>query len=103
MSRTPPLVVPPQSEREITLDYGPKLFLRWTEGNLRKEWFERYKDDLFCERDLSNAMDQPHGHFGEWYTAIYYRERGWKVLLESHHNSQFCVSTPPLTHPLHGG
>ncbi len=77
---------------EITLWYKPQLFAReWVTGDLRERWYRRYKGDLICELDLSNARNQPHRHFGEWYTAVHYCRQGWKVLLPKYtHSSRRC-------------
>ena len=64
-----------------TLHYIPDLFRRWVKakGTVQRAWFRRWKG-LFSERDLANALNQPHYGFGEWRTAIHFRRKGWSVL-----------------------
>lgn len=64
-----------------TLRYDSSLKEKWTRGELQQSWSRKYPD-LFDEDDLDFALNQKNQHFGEWFAAIYYFQRGWKVFIE---------------------
>lgn len=67
----------------IRLSYDPKLYEKWLDGSLKKEWAKDYPD-LFDEDDFRITVKQKGFHFGEWFAAIYYHKRGYKVLIEKY-------------------
>jgi hypothetical protein len=76
----------------ITVEYDPKERLRWKleSGELQKEWAQKYPL-LFDSDDLRIALSQSRMgrasrsyHFAEWLTAIYWYNRGWRVLVEQY-------------------
>ena len=71
--------------REIELTYARRLLELWKTGTLHRDWYARY-DGLFDENDLKVVQNQhKHGwHFGEWFTAIHFWKRGYKVLIEKY-------------------
>ena len=74
-------------QREIDLTYHPKLLALWKTGRLHRFWFRRYRG-LFDRDDLRLANNQHRGgyHFGEWFTAIQYHKKGYKVLQSKYAN-----------------
>jgi hypothetical protein len=73
--------------RNIKLRYDPSLLMSWKTGRLHDEWFSNYKG-LFDTDDLRLASTQhPRGyHFGEWFTAIHYHKKGYRVLQSKYAN-----------------
>ena len=77
--------------RQITLKYPRKLFRLWRQYPIYQVWNWEYPG-LFDEKDRSNAGNQHRGgyHFAEWFTAIHFWKKGYRVLLskyalKSHH------------------
>ncbi len=68
---------------EETYTYDPSLERKWKEGSLQKEWLEKYPT-LFTRSDYEVVRNQSQYHFGEWFVAIKYHEKGWKVLVEQY-------------------
>lgn len=71
--------------REITLTYPQQLFKFWKAGHVHRVWFWEY-EDLFDQSDLSVIRNQywRGHHFGEWFTAIHFWKKGYKVLIEKY-------------------
>jgi len=63
------------------LKYNSSLRQKWLDGTLQREWYKDYPQ-LFDGDDFSIALNQKNNHFGEWYTAIHYFKKGWRVLIE---------------------
>ena len=68
--------------KKITLEYDPKLKEKFRQGELQREWMEKY--GVFDDDDLRLALSQPTYHFAEWYVARIFAEKGCKVLLEKY-------------------
>ena len=68
---------------EIFLTYDKNFHTRWKNGVLCHEWFAEYPD-IFDEEDYRLAKKQSSYHFGEWFAAIYYGQRGYRSLLEKY-------------------
>lgn len=87
--------------REMTLTYPPALYKLWRAGHVHRVWFWEHKG-LFDELDLSQARHQYNSghHFGEWFTAIWYWNKGYKVLIEKYafkkHKEKFDKATKLL-------
>ena len=73
--------------QEIELTYARQLFTPWKAGRLHGKWFSKYRA-LFDADDLRLARHQHGGgyHFGEWFTAIHYRKKGYRVLQSKYAN-----------------
>jgi hypothetical protein len=57
---------------------------RFRHGELREEWYRKYPE-LFDERDLEIAINQPRYHFFEWLAAIVvYESTGFPSLIEQY-------------------
>lgn len=78
-------------EEEI-ITYNPKLEEEWKSKSrkLQEEWLEKYPTvlsraeyDSFVKPQLNMGNTQLY-HFVEWFTAIEYHKRGWKVLVEQY-------------------
>ena len=70
---------------ELTLIYPRKLLSHWKSGNLHKVWSLEHRH-LFDAPDLEYLANQHENgyHFGEWYTAVYFAQRGFDVLVEKY-------------------
>lgn len=66
-----------------TLRYKPELFEKWCRGRLARQWFRKHQR-TFDKDDLRITDRQRRGHFGEWFVAIHYAERGFGVLVEKY-------------------
>jgi hypothetical protein len=54
------------------------------EGLLLEEWAKKYPQ-IFDEREVRIAKNQPGGHFFEWFAAVHLHETtGWLSLIESY-------------------
>lgn len=68
-------------EQEFTLGFPDELRSRWKDAKkgelLIEEYYGKYKERLFDEGNLLNAMGQHHlgYHFVEWWTAIQLHDR----------------------------
>ena len=74
--------------RETQLLYPRRLFQLWKKGHVHEVWFWEYPR-LFDKHDLALARSQHHVgrggyHFGEWFTAIHFWKKGYKVLIEKY-------------------
>jgi len=57
---------------------------RFHEGSLLIEWAEQYCQ-IFDEQEVRIALNQPGGHFYEWFAAAHlYETTGWLSLIESY-------------------
>ena len=87
--------------REIKLTYPRQLYKLWKAGHVHPVWFWEHKG-LFDELDLSQARHQHYSghHFGEWFTAIWYWSKSYKVLIEKYtfkkHKDKFDKATKRL-------
>ena len=66
-----------------TFTYSSIFLKRWRSGSLPKEW-QRKHPDIFDKDDLRIALSQPKYHFGEWFAAIHYAKKGYRVLVEKY-------------------
>lgn len=66
---------------EMKRKYPAKLLKSWKDGELVCKWYLRHRD-TFSQRDLSNAINQPSYHFGEWFMARDFLKQGYEVLPE---------------------
>ncbi len=83
--------------REILLTYPRELFKLWRAGHVHRVWLCEYKD-LFDQSDLAiirNQYRRGH-HFGEWFTAVYFWRKGYRVLIEKYafrkHKKHFATA-----------
>lgn len=83
--------------REITLTYPRELFKLWGAGLVHRVWFLEH-DGLFDQSDLAvirNQYRRGH-HFGEWFAAIHFWSRGYRVLIEKYafrkHKKHFATA-----------
>jgi len=67
--------------REITLGYEKQILQDWKDKKLYEKWFKQFPD-VFDKEDLGLARRRPSFHFGEWFVAKHYAEKGYKSLLE---------------------
>lgn len=72
-------------EKNFKLTYPHDLYLLWKRGRLHYKWFQEYRS-IFDEDDLRIVRNQhlDGKHFGEWFTAIHYAEKGYAVLVEKY-------------------
>lgn len=57
---------------------------RFHAGPLRIEWAAQYPR-IFDEQEVRIAVNQPEGHFFEWFAAVHlYETTGWLSLVESY-------------------
>jgi len=71
---------------EYILPYPKELLGLWRKGLVHRVWFWQYKG-LFNQLDFDNADGPQHRegmHFGEWFTAIDFWTKGYKVLTEKY-------------------
>ncbi len=73
------------TRKNIELTYPPSLYLAWKRGKLHYKWFRQHRN-TFDEDDLRIVRNQHSNgnHFGEWFTAIHYAEKGHGVLVEKY-------------------
>ncbi len=66
---------------ETALYYAPRLFTRWKQGRLHREWYERYEAG-YCHLDFKNTDNQCRYGFGfaECVATRYFRRQGYEVL-----------------------
>jgi VRR-NUC domain len=78
--------------RQITITYPRRLFDLWKKGKVHEAWFLEYRD-LFDQRDFQLADGVGNGkrpqhqlgyHFAEWFTAIHFWKKGYRVLLHKY-------------------
>ncbi|MFY9461834.1 MAG: hypothetical protein WAP51_01365 [Candidatus Sungiibacteriota bacterium] len=67
----------------MKLFYSPKLLTGWRKGSLQRQWHKKYPN-IFDADDLKLALSQRKHHFGEWYVARHFADRGYKVLVEKY-------------------
>ena len=67
----------------INLSYAKKNYDEWRGGTLQKIWHKQFRG-IFDEDDLRISLTQPRYHFGEWFVAIHYAKKGYKVLVEKY-------------------
>jgi hypothetical protein len=72
-----------------TLPYENAQCEKFRSGELREQWAEKYKNNLFDDQVISNAHNQNSRHFWEWLAAIliyhvygfhYYIDERWRHL-----------------------
>ena len=73
------------TRKNFELTYPRDLYLAWKRGRLHYRWFRQYRN-TFDEDDLRIVRNQHSNgnHFGEWFTAIHYAEKGYGVLVEKY-------------------
>src|SRR3989344_7732633 len=78
----------------INLSYAKKNYDEWRGGTLQKIWHKQFRK-IFDKDDLRIALTQPRYHFGEWFVAIHYANKGYKVLVEKYlyrnHSRKFKI------------
>lgn len=67
--------------KEISLSYKKELLEEWKKGKLYEDWADKYPE-VFDEIDKELVKNQPKYHFGEWFVAVYYAQKGYLSLLE---------------------
>ncbi|OGF66606.1 hypothetical protein A2757_00930 [Candidatus Giovannonibacteria bacterium RIFCSPHIGHO2_01_FULL_48_47] len=76
------------------LFYFPELFEKWKAKRLQRTWRRKFRK-IFDKDDLRIALTQPRYHFGEWFVAIHYANKGYKVLVEKYlyrnHSRKFKI------------
>lgn len=65
------------------LYYPAQQLQLWKAGELPKEWRGKYPR-LFKDADWRHVQNQLDKHFGEWFTALHYYKRGYRVLIEKY-------------------
>jgi hypothetical protein len=56
--------------KEEIHEYDKELEIRWKNGELQEEWFEKYPEVFRDSRDYVTLKAQPSYHFGESFMAI---------------------------------
>lgn len=71
--------------KTLKLTYPNKLFKLWKSGQVHQVWYSQY-GNLFGESDWTNVRNQYQSghHFGEWFTAIHFWNRGFRCLIENY-------------------
>ncbi len=64
------------------LSFDPQLLQEWKHGDLIGKWFRKY--DCFDQDDLRLAINRPQYHFYEWFSAIHFYKKGYRVLVEQY-------------------
>ncbi len=65
---------------------------------MHRVWYHQYSG-LFVEPDFASVRNQYHRgyHFGEWFTAVHFWNKGYKVLIEKYvfrkHRKSFETAT----------
>lgn len=67
----------------IKLLYSKNLLVRWKSGDLQKQWAKQYPK-AFDKDDLRLALSQKRYHFGEWFVAVHFAQKGYRVLVEKY-------------------
>jgi Holliday junction resolvase-like predicted endonuclease len=71
--------------REFRLTYHRRLYKLWRQGCVHQVWSAQFTD-LFRDSDVAIVRNQYQGghHFGEWFTALHFWEKGYRVLIEKY-------------------